>query len=111
MDTITLFGSWAFNFIPWWVWLVAALIALGLTVQFWSPIWAIMPQWMKAAMLFIGALLLAFFAGRNRGAKDERDMRRDADAHAVENRKEIDNEVSKLDRPAVDRRIDRWMRD
>jgi hypothetical protein len=111
MDTISLFVSWVFNFIPWWVWLVATLVAAGLTVQFWSPIWAIMPAWMKATLVFVGAVALAFLAGRNRGSKDERDMRKEADAHAVERRKDIDHEVANLDKPAADQRLDRWMRD
>jgi hypothetical protein len=111
MDMIALYTGWFFNFIPWWAWLVAALVAAALTVQFWAPIWAVMPSWMKAALIFIGAVLLAFIAGRNRGSKDERDVRKEADAHAVERRKDIDHEVANIDRPAADKRLDRWMRD
>lgn len=107
MDAI----SYAFNFIPWWVWFVAALVGLALTIQFWTPIWAVMPTWMKVVLGAIGAVLMAYVAGRNRGSKDEREQRAKADARAVQTRKETDDEVRNLSPSDVDKRLDRWNRD
>jgi len=103
--------SWAFNYVPWWVWLVAVLVAAGFTVQFWLPIWAVMPNWLKVALAAVGAVLTAYVAGRNRGSKDERDRRAKADAHAIQNRKETDDEVRNLPADDLDRGLDKWMRD
>jgi protein-S-isoprenylcysteine O-methyltransferase Ste14 len=104
-------ASWLFNFIPWWAWIVAAAVALGFTFQFWAPIWAVMPKWLKATIIFLASVAAAFIAGRNRGSKDERDMRQQADAHAVERRKDTDHEVANLDKPAADDRLKPWLRD
>lgn len=107
MDTI----SWAFNFIPWWM---LAVIAIVLVAVFWQallPIWLALPKWLKGLILAVGALLTAYVAGRNKGSKDERDRRVKADANAIKNRKDIDDEI--LNRPAarIDSDLDKWMRD
>jgi hypothetical protein len=107
MDTL----SYAFNHVPWWVWLVAVLVAAGFTVQFWLPIWAVMPNWLKVTLAAVGAVLTAYVAGRNKGSKDERDRRAKADAHAIQNRKDVDDEVRNLSPSDVDKRLDRWSRD
>lgn len=107
MDTL----SYAFNYVPWWVWLVAAIIAAVLTYQFWLPIWAMLPRPVKVLVAAIAAVLTAYVAGRNKGSKDERDRRAKADAHAIQNRKDVDDEVRNLPTDDLDRRLDRWMRD
>ena len=107
MDTL----SYAFNYVPWWVWLVAVLVGLGLTIQFWAPIWAALPKPVKVALAALGAVAVAYIAGRNRGAKDERDQRAKADARALQTRKETDDEVHNLPADDLDRRLGRWMRD
>jgi|GEM_PF-2742585 len=107
MDTL----SWAFNFIPWWAWLVAAIIAAVLTYQFWLPIWAVLPRPVKVLLAAIAAVLTAYVAGRNKGSKDERDRRAKADANAIQNRKDVDDEVRNLPADDLDRRLDKWMRD
>lgn len=103
--------SWAFNFVPWWVWLIAVLVAAGFTYQFWMPIWLALPKWLKGLILGTGALLAAYVAGRNRGSKDERDQRAKADARAIQTRKETDDEVRNAPAADVDRRLGKWMRD
>lgn len=103
--------SWAFNFVPWWAWVVAFIITTTLTWQFWAPIWAVLPTPGKVALAAIGAALVAYIAGRNRGSKDERDQRAKKDAHAVQTRKEIDDEIRNLPDADVDRGLDKWMRD
>jgi hypothetical protein len=107
MDTL----SWAFNYVPWWVWGVIAVVLLAVFWQALLPIWLVMPKWLKGLILGAGALLTAYIAGRNRGSKDERDRRAKADAHAIQNRKDVDDEVRNLPADDLDRRLDKWMRD
>lgn len=102
---------WLFNFVPWWVWAVGLLVAAIATYQFWAPIWALTPRWLKAVIVGAGALLTAYVAGRNRGSKDERDRRAKADARAIQTRKETDDEVRNLPADDLNRRVDKWMRD
>lgn len=103
--------SWAFNFIPWWVWVVAVLILLGFTVQFWTPIWAVLPRPVKIVLGALAALIAAYVAGRNRGAKDERDQRAAANARALQTRAEVDHEVASKSDADLDRDLNGWMRD
>lgn len=107
MDTL----SYLLNFIPWWVWTVIAVVLLAV---FWQPVmafWLGAPKWLKGLILGAGALLTAYVAGRNKGSKDERDRRVKADAHAIQNRKDVDDEVRNLSPSDVDKRLDRWRRD
>lgn len=103
--------SYAFNFVPWWVWGIGLLIAAIATWQFWAPIWAVLPKPVKIVLATVGAILAAYVAGRNRGSKDERDQRAKKDARAVQTRKETDDEIRNLPADDLDRRIDKWMRD
>jgi hypothetical protein len=107
MDT----ASWLFNYVPWWVWTVIAVVLLAV---FWQPVmafWLSAPKWLKGLIIGAGALLTAYVAGRNKGSKDERDRRAKADAHAIQNRKDVDDEVRNLPADDLDRRLDKWMRD
>jgi hypothetical protein len=99
------------NAVPVWVWLVIAAVALALTAQFWMPIWLVLPRWLKATILGTGAILAAYGFGRNKGFRDEQVRRDRANARAVETRKEVDDEVRNDSDAAVDRKLDRWMRD
>lgn len=103
--------NWIIDSIPWWVYVAAGIIVLAATYQFWLPIWALMPNWMKIAFGAVAAIAAAFLAGRNRGADDERKQREKNDAVAVDNRKEVDKAVDALDKPALDKRLNKWMRD
>jgi hypothetical protein len=107
MDTL----SYAFNYVPWWVWTVIAIVLLAV---FWQPVmafWLSAPKWLKGLIIGAGALLTAYVAGRNKGSKDERDRRAKADANAIKNRKDIDDEVRNRPAATVDRDLDKWMRD
>jgi hypothetical protein len=103
--------SWAFNYVPWWVWTVIAIVLVAVFWQTLLPIWLALPEWLKGLILGAGALLTAYVAGRNRGSKDERDRRVKADAHAIQNRKDVEDEVRNLPADDLDRRLDKWMRD
>lgn len=103
--------SWLFNFIPWWVWTVIAVVLVAVFWQALLPIWLAFPKWLKGLILGAGILLTTYVAGRNKGSKDERDRRAKADAHAIQNRKDVDDEVRNLPADDLDRRLDKWMRD
>jgi hypothetical protein len=93
---------------------VWTIIAIVLVAVFWQPllpIWLALPKWLKRLIIGAGALLAAYVAGRNRGSKDERDRRAKADAHAIQNRKDVDDEVRNLPADDLGRRLDKWMRD
>ncbi len=64
--------TWLFGIIldntPWWAWLIAGLVLLGATYSLWLPIWTMLPDKAKAAILIIGTGGLAYLAGRNGGA-------------------------------------------
>lgn len=110
MDSLLLNSSWLFNFIPWQAWVVIALVVLGLTFQFWAPIWLALPTWAKTAIVFVIVAFTAYIAGRNRGSKDERDIQRRKEAGAVQQREKIDAEIKRLDDTALQKRLDRWTR-
>lgn len=103
--------SWAFNFVPWWVWTVIAFVLVAVFWQALLPIWLALPKWLKGLILAVGALLTAYVAGRNKGSKDERNQRAKKDAQALQTRKDTDDEVRNLPADDLDRRLDLWMRD
>lgn len=105
--------SWAFNFVPWWSWFVVAGVILLATIPYWSPIWAMTPNWLKTVIAAVAGLLAAYFAGRNRGAKDERDKSAAASARAVQRREETHNDIEKLPDADVTARLGKsgWLRD
>ena len=83
--------SYAFNYVPWWIWTVIAIVLLAVFWQTLLPIWLALPKWLKGLILGTGALLTAYFAGRNRGSKDERDHRvvRDGEATGAHPLREV----------------------
>lgn len=99
------------NAVPFWVWLIVIGIGLAVTAQFWMPIWLVLPRWLKALILGTGAILAAYGFGRNKGFRDEQRRREKANAQAINNRNEVNDEVGKMDTPDVDRNLDKWMRD
>lgn len=107
--------SYIIDQIPWWVYLLGALMGGSALFYFFSPIliplWAATPKSVKIALGAVGAALLAFAYGLNKGNRDAKALRDKNNAQALNNRKEIDHEVSNLDEPAVDQRLDKWMRD
>lgn len=108
MDSIWLNTSWLINFIPWWMYVIAAVIALALTWQMWWAIWLVLPLWMKVGLVFIGVSITLYIAGKNAGAKTERDKQREREAGAVNQREQIDATIRKLDDAALQKRLDRW---
>jgi len=57
------------------------------------------------------AFLAVFVAGRQSKASDVRAKEAEDRVEAINDKKEIDNEVAGLDPGSLDKRFDRWMRD
>lgn len=102
-------GIW--DWVPWWAWYVIGAIALFATLPYWYPIWAILPRWLKTILIALGAFFAAYLMGRNRGRRNAEQERQQNDANAIQNRQKVDQEISNLPPAAVDKRLDRWVRD
>jgi hypothetical protein len=98
--------SWAANFIPWWVWPIALAVVVIAFLPYITPIWNMLPRPLKAAIIAVLGLFTAYWAGRNKGAKDERDKTKKQTDQAITKRQEVHDEVSKLTPSEVDRRLD-----
>ncbi len=64
---------------PWWVWALAAFAALAATYQLWAPLWVLIPQPLRLALAAVAAALLAYLAGRNKGASGALERARQKD--------------------------------
>lgn len=101
--------------VPLWVWVMLGLLVIGLLFYFFSPIlvplWRMIPKPVKYVIYGILSLFGAFAYGRHKGFKDVKAHDKELEKKAVENRKEIHDEVQKLNPVDTDKRLDRWMRD
>lgn len=104
-----LMSMW-FNFIPWWVWVIGALIAAGITFQFWAPIWLALPLSVKVGIIFVFVVAAAYLAGRNKGDRDRRNVQRANDNAAYQHRDEVHATISKLDNIALEKRASKYYR-
>lgn len=103
--------GWIIDAIPYWVWIIVAAVALAATYPMWGTVWMLLPRWLKATIIFVGSLGVAYLAGRNRGFQNARDRQKEADAQATKRRLETNEEVGRM-RPADrDKSLDKWMRD
>lgn len=93
--------------IPWWVYLVGVIVAAALTYQFWAPIWALLPKPVKIALGAVGAVFVAYIAGRNRGAANARARDKDRADNAVRNRNEVNQRVQNMTPKQVDEELDK----
>lgn len=110
MDTI----SWLFNYVPWWVWPLIAAGGGGAILAFVPgalalvvSIWNMLPRSVKLILGGVIAAALAYFAGRNKGSKDERLQQERRGAQAVATRKEVDDEVRTMSPTKVDAELKR----
>jgi len=103
------------NMIPWYVYAIGIAVIGGTLWVFFGPtllvIWRILPNWTKYVIGLLLAVGLAIVFGRNRGFRDAKEMQKRLDERAVGVRQETHDEVQKLDVRAVDKRLDKWMRD
>jgi len=103
--------SWILDYVPYWVWVVAAVAALAATYPFWSAIWFALPNWLKIALIGTAGLIVAYLAGRNRGTKNAKDAQDKANAQATKQRLETNAEVTNLNAADRKRQFDKWLRD
>lgn len=97
-------SGWIMHLIPWWLWLLAAAIAI-------AAVWRLF-GWRGALVAGAGLLaVLGYGKGRSDAFSewDAAEARRRADA--IKKRKEIDDATVGMDATSVDRELDRWMRD
>lgn len=93
--------------IPWWVYVVGALVALGLTYQFWAPVWALLPKPLKIALGAIGTVFVAYIAGRNRGAANARAADKERTNQALQRRADVNQRVDAMKPSEVDKELDK----
>lgn len=103
----------AWDWLPWWVFVVIAIIVIGFCWQFIAPVWAILPGWLKWTLGGIGAIFLAAQYGRNKGEQDAAKKRADDNANAIKTRNQTDAQVQALPSADVTHDLERnkWMRD
>lgn len=102
--------------IPLWGWFIIIGVPSGALLYFFYPIliplWRALPTPVKAGLIFIGGLALAFLGGRYKGRWNAEEEQRRRDAQALQKRTEVDHEVDNLsDKQTADKLRDRWSRD
>lgn len=106
--------NWLLDLIPWWAWVAAAVIALAATYQLWLPLWGLLPSTFKAALIAIGAAIIAYLAGRNKGASGALQRAQEKEqAHADDILKRGAKARARSDRDALDSGLhddDGWKR-
>lgn len=93
--------------IPWWGYVLAAAVALGFLYPYAAPIWAILPRWLKAALIAIGGLFTAYIAGRNRGAANARLADKERNEQAYKRRTDVNQRVDTMKPSEVDAELDK----
>lgn len=101
------------NMIPWWGWVIIVAAPVGTLLYFFGPIllpiWRMLPLWLRALILGIGAAFIAWMGGRHVGAETEKEKERQRNAEALRKRAEVDREVEKLKPGEAEKRLrDRW---
>ncbi|GAB4227760.1 MAG: hypothetical protein Kow0032_07210 [Methyloligellaceae bacterium] len=76
-----------------------------------AALWAKLKFWVLAAAAVAAALLGAWWQGRREGKQAAAHERSRERLKAIEQVKEIDDEVSGLGADDLDRRLKRWVRD
>lgn len=102
--------------IPLWGWFIIIGLPIGALLYFFSPIliplWRALPTWLKATLIFIASLFLAFMGGRYKGRANAEEEQRRRDADALRKRTEVDHEIDQQsDKQTADQLRNRWTRD
>jgi MFS family permease len=102
--------------IPIWGWVIIVAAPIGAALYFFGPIllpiWRMLPEWLKALILGVGAAFIAYMGGRYKGRYDADQADKKRDAEALQKRNEVDNAVDKKTAPQVqDDLRNRWSRD
>jgi len=96
--------DWLISLVPWWVWLLAAAVAVG-------AVWRAL-GWQGAVVAAAG-LLAAFGYGKGRydAVRDEQAANDRRNMNAMKDRKEIDDDVGQMGSADLDSAYVRWLRD
>ena len=95
-------------------WIIPVIAGL-LLAFFWQPImavWMLLPPKLRTVLYFVFGGFILYLFGIHRGEKAAQDRTDAANARAVQRKAEIKDEVSKLDKVGVDRKLRKsgWMR-
>lgn len=103
----------AWDWLPWWSFVIVAIVIIASCWQFIAPIWAILPAPVKWLLGLFAGIALAVQYGRNAGEKNAAKKRADDNANAVNTRKQIDAKVEAMPDRDVTADLDRnkWLRD
>jgi hypothetical protein len=101
------------DMIPWWGWVVIVGTPIGVLLYFFGPIllpiWRMLPLWLRAVILGVGAAFIAWMGGRHVGAENEKEKERRRNAEALGKRTEVDREIGSLNAGEAEKRLrDRW---
>lgn len=111
---MTWFAGWVFDITPWWLWALLAIVILSATYQFWIPLWFRLPSSVRTVVMASGAAVLAYLAGRNKGAagavQRERDRQQAATDQLIEDKREKEDAAARLSDDDLDRDNSRWLR-
>lgn len=100
--------GWLFNYVPWWLPYVIAVVALVATMPYWGPFWNMLPRPVKIGLGALGAGIGLWWMGRNQGARSEREQLKKREAGATRQREQIDADVHNATDSEIDRRLGRW---
>lgn len=67
--------------------------------------------WLYGAVALIGAILGAYVLGRTKGASVARVERLESELDDMQEAYDVAHEIGGIDRDAIDKRLDKWMRD
>jgi hypothetical protein len=101
--------------VPWWVWLAPTPFIIGALLWFFGPFiigfWNMLPTKVKAVIIAVATVGVAYIIGRSQGNKTARERQKQLNARAEQNRREIHDDIQKRSEPVVDRDLDKWLRD
>lgn len=111
VNGLSIFGGGLYAQLYWIIPVIAGL----LLAFFWQPImglWMLLPSKARVVLYFVFGGFILYLFGVNRGEKAAKDRSDAANARAVQRKAEIKDEVSKLDKVGVDRKLREsgWMR-
>lgn len=99
--------------IPWWGWVIIVGTPIAALLYFFYPIliplWRMLPLWIRALIIGVGAAFIAWMGGRHVGRENAREEERRRNADALRKRTEVDREVGSLNEGEAEKRLrDRW---
>ncbi len=106
--------SFILDHTPWWLWAILVAGLLAVTWQLWLPFWRLVPPPLRAALIAFVLAVLAYLAGRNKGAAGALQRAREQEQARADDIRERGAEArARADRDAVSGRLrddDSWKR-